>query len=78
LGCGFYRLAMPYKNLAIKYNFNVILTNRLDNTLDPDRDVLVLQRQHGDGILEITKDFVKRGGKIVNELDDFFFQPSSR
>lgn len=72
LGCGFYRLAMPYKNLALKHNFNAVLTNRIDMNLDPDNDILVLQRQHADGILAITEDFVKRGGKVVFELDDYF------
>jgi len=72
LGCCFYRLAMPYRNLAIKYNFNVILTNRLDGSLDPINDVLVLQRQHADGIVAIAEDFINRGGKMIFELDDFF------
>lgn len=72
LGCGYYRCAMPYKHLS-KLGFEVILTNKLNVELNP-QDVLVLQRQHHEGILALAKDFKARGGKLVFELDDYFHE----
>jgi glycosyltransferase involved in cell wall biosynthesis len=72
LGCGYYRMAMPYKHLS-KLGFDVWLTNKLDMELKPE-DVLVLQRQHHDGVLNLTKNFKALGGKLVFELDDYFHE----
>lgn len=70
LGCGYYRMKLPYKHLS-KLGFDVHLTNKLDMELNP-QDVLVLQRQHHDNVLAISKDFKNRGGRLVFELDDYF------
>jgi hypothetical protein len=76
LGCGYYRCAVPYKELS-KEGFDVELTNKLH--YDPDSDThltgvnaLVLQRQHSVMVMEIAKLMQAKGQKIVFELDDYF------
>ena len=60
---------MPYQKLStLGYDINI--TNRL--AMGIEADLLVLQRQHADGILTIVDDYKKRGGKVIYELDDNF------
>ena len=71
LGCGWYRMAMPYKE-ASGHGFDVLLTNCFNGLiLSPENDVLVLQRQHSDAVMNYAQEFKNLGGKIVSEVDDY-------
>lgn len=70
-GCSYYRMQVPYKAVS-KFGFDVELINRLDQNIDPTTTALVLQRQHADDVLALTQWFISIGGKVINELDDYF------
>jgi glycosyltransferase involved in cell wall biosynthesis len=74
LGCGYYRCAVPYQNLA-KFGFDVVLTNRLTYPSDDLKgiDAMVLQRQHNPQVYQIANAVQQiEGGKVIMELDDYF------
>jgi len=71
LGCGYYRCLLPYKALA-----NLGAEIEITNILFPDKtskfDVLVLQRQHAEGVIKQAKLYKENvpHGKVVFEFDD--------
>lgn len=71
LGCGYYRCMMPYKALSA-LGYDVTLTNVLNEQMLLQYDVLVLQRQHGEGILNLVRWFKQAvpNGKVIYEFDD--------
>lgn len=66
----YYRCASPFSYLS-SLGFDVLITNRLSLPLE-QCDLLILQRQHADGVLQIAEDYKSKGGKIIYELDDNF------
>lgn len=71
LGCCYYRCALPYSRIA-NHGFDTFLINKLSGLeLQPERDILVLQRQHHPRVLEYAREFVNRGGLLIAEFDDY-------